>query len=284
MVAVMPVPITTESEERREIARRVVARLAARTDLRASLLAGSAALGISDEHSDIDLLNFYETLPDQAAFDAALREAGAELKGQISPPGPDAFIARYDADGIELQTGGELIAFFERRLDRIAAGDVDWIVAKVAMGLQEGIALYGDDLIARWKRRAAYPESLGRREVERNLGFFPIWRIDDHLAARDAELFRRQMLLEGGFRIVSVLSAINRLYFSTFQFKRARAHIEQMSLKPERLSERLDLIANAEPSVAAEELRRLVEETRAIVKTEMPDIETDVPWQPPIDE
>jgi len=248
------------------------------------LLAGSVALGISDEHSDIDLLNFYETLPDQAQFDAALREAGAELKGQISPPGPDGFVGRYEVEGIELQTGGELVAFIERRLDRIAAGDVDWIVAKAAIGLQEGMSLYGDDLIAKWKRRAAYPESLRRREVQRNLGFFPIWKIDDHLAARDAELFRRQMLLDGAYRVVSVLSALNRVYFSTFQFKRTGAHFEQMALKPERVSERLDRVANAEPSAAAEELRRLVEETRAIVKREMPDLEVDVPWQPPIDE
>jgi hypothetical protein len=261
----------------------VVERLAARTDLRASLLAGSAALGISDEHSDIDLLNFYETLPDRGQFDAAIREAGAELKGQIGPPVPEAFVARYDVEGIELQTGGELVSFNERRLDRIAAGDVDWIIAKAAMGLQEGMALYGDDLIAGWMRRAEYPDSLRRREVQKNLGFFPIWRIDDHLAARDAELFRRQMLLEGAFRLVSVLSALNRVYFSTFQFKRAGAHIQRLVLKPDRLALRLDLVANAEPPAAADELRQLVEETKAIVKAEMPDLEVDVAWQPPAD-
>jgi hypothetical protein len=271
------------SEERREIARRVVERLAARTDLRATLLAGSAALGISDEHSDIDLLNFYDALPDQAVFDAALREAGAELKGQISPPGPDGFVARYDVQGIELQTGGELISFLEQRLERISAGTVNWIDAKAAMGLQEGMALYGEDLIAEWKRRGAYPEAARRQEIEKNLGFFPLWRIDDHLAARDAELFRRQMLLEGAFRVVSVLSALNRLYFSTFQFKRANAHFDAMGVKPDRLAERLDVVANGEPSAAAEELRRLVEETRALVRLEMPDVEVEVPWQPPID-
>ena len=262
----------------------MVRHLAERTDLRATLLAGSAALGISDEHSDIDLLNFYETLPAQTDFDAAVSEAGAQLKGQISPPTAEGFVARYDIEGIELQTGGELISFLERRLDRIAAGDVDWIVAKAAMGLQEGIALYGDELIARWKLRAAYPESLRRREVEKNLGFFPIWRIDDHLAARDAELFRRQMLVEGAFRVVSVLSAVNRVYFSTFQFKRTAAHFDQLKAKPDRLSERIDAVANAAPSVAAEELRRLVEDTKAIVKREMPEIDVEAPWQPPIDQ
>jgi hypothetical protein len=261
----------------------VVERLAGRTDLRATLLAGSAALGISDEHSDIDLLNFYDALPDQAVFDAALREVGAVLKGQISPPGPEAFVARYDVQGIELQTGGELTSFIERRLDRISAGKVDWIDAKAAMGLQEGLALYGEDLIAEWKRRGAYPESLRRHEVEKNLGFFPVWRLDEHLAARDAELFRRQMLLDGAFRVVAVLSALNGLYFSTFQFKRAGTHFDAMPLKPVRLAERLDLVANGEPASAAEELHRLVEETKALVRREMPEVEVEVQWQPPID-
>jgi hypothetical protein len=244
------------------------------------LLAGSAAQGLSDEHSDIDLLNYYDELPDQAEFDRALSDLGAEPKGLISPPRPEGFGARYEIEGIELQTGGQLTSALEERLDRIATGDVDWVTAKVAMGLLEGLALHGEDLIAGWKQRATYPDSLRRREVERNLGFFPVWKIDEHLAARDAELFRRQMLLDGAFRVLYVLSAVNRVYFSTFQFKRAGAYLEQLGAKPDRLAERLDLVANAAPSAAAKELRRLVEETKAIVMAEMPDVGVDVPWQP----
>ena len=79
---------------------------------------------------------------------------------------------------------------------------------------------------------------------------------------------------------VAVLSAINRLYFTTFQFKRAGAHVERMSLKPERLKERLDRIANAAPSDASEELRTLVEDTKTIVAVEMPDVDVTVAWNP----
>jgi hypothetical protein len=268
-----------ETERRRAIARRVVGRLAARTELRASLLAGSAAQGISDEHSDIDLLNYYRELPDQAAFDASMRELGAEPVGAMSPADADGFATFYRIDGIQVQTGAELIASVERRLDRIAAGDVDWITAKVAMGLLEGVPLHGDELVRDWQDRARYPESLRRREVEANLGFFAVWGLDQHLAARDAELFRRQMLLDGAFRVLAVLSAVNRLYFTTFQFKRARAHIERMTARPERLAERLDRIANDAPSSAAEELRTLVDETKAIVRADMPDVDVDVPWR-----
>jgi predicted nucleotidyltransferase len=269
-----------ETEKRRAIARRIVDGLAARTDLRATLLAGSVAQGIADEHSDIDLLNYYEELPDQPTFDEVLREAGGERIGDLGDPRPEGFAVRYRVDGIEVQTGGQLISELDRRLDRIEAGDVDWITAKVAMGLLEGNPLHGDELIHQWQRRARYPEELRRREIDANLGWFPIWALDQHLASRDAELFRRQMLLEGAFKVVAVLSAVNRLYFTTFQFKRAGAHADQMNLKPDRLADRLDRVANAPPSEAADELRKLVGETKAIVSREMPEVDVDAPWQP----
>jgi len=271
---------TKESERRREIAERIVQGLAARTDLRAALLAGSVAQGTADEHSDVDLLNYYDELPDKKTFDEVLLEAGGERIGDIGDPRPGGFVVRHRFHGIEVQTGGQLISDLDRRLERIEAGDVDWITAKVAMGLLEGIPLQGDGLIREWQSRARYPEALRKREVEANLGWFPIWTVDQHLASRDAELFRRQMLLDGAFKVVAVLSAVNRLYFTTFQFKRAGAHVEQMKLKPVRLAERLDRVANAPPSQAADELRKLVEETKAIVRRELPDLDVDARWQP----
>jgi hypothetical protein len=212
-----------------------------------------------------------------------VRETGASVTGVIRPPGPDGFTSRYSIEGIELQTGGTPVASIEERLERIAEGEVDWVTAKVAMGFAEGVTLHGHDLIQRWKTRAAYSDALRRREVEENIRIFSIWRADAQLVARDAELFRRQMLLDGAFRVAAVRSAINRLYFSTFQFKRAAEHFVRMAIKPKNVSQRLDIVANAPPAVAAEELRRLVEETRDIVRKEMPEIDADAPWQPPQD-
>lgn len=272
--------MSSEADLRLLIARRIVDGLAVRTPLRATLLAGSVAAGIADEHSDIDLLHYYAALPEREGFDGVLRDLGGEPIGDISEPRREGFASRYRFDGIEVQTGGNLIASLEERLERIAAGDVDWITAKVAMGLIDGIPLFGDDLIREWQSRARYPESLRLREIESNLGWFPIWAIDDHLGARDAELFRRQMLLDGAFRVVAILSAVNRLYFTTFQFKRAGAHFDAMKVKPDHLAERIDKVANAAPSGAAEELRQLVEETQAIVKSEMTAVEVDRPWRP----
>jgi hypothetical protein len=53
-----------------------------------------------------------------------------------------------------------------------------------------------------------------------------------------------------------------------------------MKLKPDRLADRLDRVANAPPSEAADELRKLVDETKAIVRSELPDVDVEAPWQP----
>ena len=244
------------------------------------MLAGSAAVGTCDEHSDIDLLNYYDELPAPATFAELMRSLGAKPMGEIGEPTAEGFGGSFLMAGVVVQTGGETIAATEKRLERIAAADVDWITAKVAMGLLDGMPLGGERLVRNWQARAAYPEELRRREVETNLGLFPIWVLDEHLAARDAELFRRQMLLDGAFRVLAILSAINRLYFCDFQFKRARAHAAHMAVKPEHLAESLDLIASSHPSEAAAELGKLVHETKAIVRAEMPDVDVERPWSP----
>ncbi len=271
----------SEVRKRRDIAQRVVEHLVVSSDLKAALLTGSVAVGTADEHSDVDLLNYYDALPTPDEFTVWIEQAGGELMRNLGPPDADGFVAGYFIDGVQVQTGAQTTASIDRELKRIEAGDVDWTRAKLATGLLEGSPLQGAEIIEGWRRRATYPESLRRREVEANLGIFPIWAVDEQLAARDAELFRRQMLIEGAFRLLAVLSALNRLYFTTFQFKRAGAHIDHMKLKPDRLADRLDVVANGPPSVAAEELRTLSVETRAIVEAEMPDVDSGLSWQPP---
>lgn len=268
------------AERRRALARRVTEHLAAHTDLRATLLTGSVAQGTCDDSSDIDLLNYYEEPPLRADFDALLAELGARVTRELSPPDADEFLASYDLEGVELQTGAGRVATLEATLDRIAAGEVDWASAKVAMGLQEGVALHGADLFSAWQARIAYPEVLRRREVEANLGFFPIWALDGYLRTRDAALFQRQMLLDGAYRVVAILSALNGLYFSSFQFKRMSAHASRMALKPERLAERLTAIADAPAGAAGRELDALVAETKDLVRATLPDVDAGRAWRP----
>jgi hypothetical protein len=66
---------------------------------------------------------------------------------------------------------------------------------------------------------------------------------------------------------------LNRLYFTTFQFKKMRQFVGQMRVKPPRLADRLEALFEEAPAKAAESLETLVREVVALVEHGMPEID-----------
>ena len=100
------------------------------------------------------------------------------------------------------------------------------------------------------------------------------------MAARDAELWRLDVLLEAAFNLLGVLAGLNRLYVARFEFKRLRSLVAKMELAPPALADRLEELFRLPPHEAAQELGRLVEETRALVAAELPHVELPLPHPP----
>ncbi len=146
---------------------------------------------------------------------------------------------------------------------------------KAIMGLLDGVAVHGEDLIERWQARAAaYPEGLARATVEHHLRFFPLWLAAERWNGRDATIFYHQMLVETSLNLLGVLAGLNHLYYSTFQFKRLRRFVGKMRLAPERLADRLDVLFTLDPVSAGTALERLVDETVTLVEAHMPTVDT----------
>ncbi len=268
--------MTPESERLRELARRIVGAIGPPTSAAGALLAGSAGEGSADRFSDIDLILYYDRLPDQAEFRRLVEAEGAAHLLPIGQPGEDGFFDAYHLDGVQLQTGGATVAGVDRRIDEVLGGkDPGEPGTKAVMGLLHGLPLAGDELLGRWRERvAAYPDALAVRVVERYIAVFPYWRLVDHMAARDARLWEAQALLDGAFAVLGVLSGLNRVYFTTFQFKRMREHVASFSSAPARLAERLEALLELDRASAAEELRALFEETVSLVEAMMPEVDT----------
>lgn len=267
---------TAESLRLRELAGRITDALAAGTQPRAALLAGSAAEGHADRFSDIDLMLYYERLPDRTVFRSLLDRLGARGRPEPGQATPQSFVEAFSLDGVEVQAGASTMAGVERRLDAVlSAAEPGEPGTKVVMGLLSGLPLHGAEVIGRWRARAAaYPDALARAMVERHLRVFPYWTVHDHVAARDARLFEVQSLLQSAFDVLGMLSGLNRVYFTSFQFKRMREHVAALHATPARLAERLESLFELDRPAAAAELRRLVEETVALVERRMPDVDT----------
>jgi hypothetical protein len=275
------------TEHVRSLAGRVVEAALELGPLRAALLAGSGARGDADFFSDVDLLLYVDEQTPDDRLELLCKALGGTNLVPIAPP----HLVQFDVGGVAVQVGYTTVAELEEQLDQLLVRleDVHGPMQKLLSGLVEGRPLHGEELLARWRERAAaYPDELRRAGIEHHWKFFPLWWYDEPLAARDAELWRLDMLLEAAFNLLGVLAALNRVYFARFELKRLRALVAKLEHAPPDLADRLEGLVHLPPTAAAAELGRLVVETRDLVARELPDLELPLrrppgtraePWQ-----
>ena len=261
--------------------------------LKAAMVTGSAAKGLSDRYSDIDMTMYYaDELPDEDALNAIRVElGGSERRWLLGDRDTGSFAEAYELHGIEVQIGHTTIASWEKTIAFVQEKlDVESSAQKAMEGTLACKALYGAAYIERWQKQIGnYPAALGEAMVRKNLQFFAIWGLEPHFSTRDAPLWYYEILVETAQRLVAVLAGLNRLYFTTFQFKRQRRFIEQMAIKPSEFADRLESLFSAELQLALTQIEALVGETIGLIETHMPDIDTTAakhrlgwrhqPWQ-----
>src|SRR5262249_12418720 len=160
----------------------------------------------------------HDMLPYDSAFDAA-RDAvgGVEDAGVLAPPTDTEYPEVFTWQGVQCQVAHTTVSAWEADLRSVLERhDVESPVQKAISGLFEGVALHGDDLIARWRNEIVYPDGLALAMVERYWRFFPLWHVQKRLLVRDAPLWTRQILVESGFALLAVLAAVNRVWFTSF--------------------------------------------------------------------
>jgi hypothetical protein len=268
--------VTEASRYLRAMATRVAAVYVAQTAPCAILLTGSSAEGISDHFSDLDLIVYYEELPSPDQLAAARAAMQATDARALAGNETESFIEGYVLQGVECQVAHLTIAAWERDM-RAVLEDCEpaTLVEKAIIGLLDGVALHGSDLIARWQAHTAnYPEGLAQATVAHHLRFFPLWLSPEWWRERDATIFFHQMLVEACLNLLGVLAGLNHVYFSSFQFKRLHRFTGTLRLTPERLAERLDELFARDPVVAGMALECLVEETIALVEAHLPAVDT----------
>lgn len=277
------------------LAEQITAPYTALPTLRAAMITGSAAKGIADHYSDIDMTMYYDgALPSDAELDAIRTGLGGSARRWlIGDRSEGGFAEAYGLHDIEVQIGHTLIDTWEETIAHVhSAEDVGTTAQKALEGTLACRALFGAPLIERWQAQiAAFPPALGRAMVAENLRFFAVWGLEPHFSSRDATIWYHEIVVATAQKLVAVLAGLNGLYFTTFQFKRQKRFIDQMALKPTDFAARLDRLFAAEMHSALPEIEALVGETIALVETHMPEVDTSAakarlgwrvtPWQVP---
>ena len=245
-------------------------------EAKAAMVTGSTATGQVDFYSDVEMFIYYDELPSKEQLQLARQQNRGSEPIRIFDGYSDGHFGEfYFIDGIEFQIGNVTTAFWEQDMATILEKlEVTSHLQKALSGMLDCIPLYGEELISKWKRQIAdYPDALAQEMVAKHLNFFPIWALQEHLAARDTTLFQHQIRLEAGQNLLGVLAGLNRLYYSTFQFKRMKQFIEKMNIAPENLYMRLESLYHQEPLAAANQLKELVAETVELVELHLPEID-----------
>jgi hypothetical protein len=267
----------TATDYLKALASRLAATYASHPACRAIILTGSAAEGVSDFSSDLDLILYYEELPAQEELDAAReRNGGGERLWVMGDAAEGALFEGYPVGGVECQCGHVTLARWERDMAEVLVHHaVETPLHKAMDGLLHALPLHGEALVRGWQARiAAFPPELAEAMVRHYLSFFPLWSLQGRLGTRDAALWVVQELATTAYNLLGVLAGLNRRYFTTFQFKRLRRFADSLPIAPEHLAERLEGLVLIDPLAAGDRLAALVDETVSLVEQHMPQVDT----------
>jgi len=248
------------------------------TQPRAILLVGSAATGDADAYSDLDLILYYDELPQQQALTAARQQLGAE-RFRISGQDEDGYGERFYLSGVECQVAHLTVRRVEEGIAKLVVDlDLSDVRLKVMSGLFEGVAIHGEELIERWRTQARYGDELQREMIRKHWRFFPWWYFQERLTTRDATAWRHDVLVQSTYNIVGVLAALNRLFFSTLEFKRMSKFTSRLTIAPPNLGDRLEALFSSDERTSTAELEQLVRETKALIADRFPDLDLSIEW------
>lgn len=271
--------MTPASEYLIQLAHHIAQPYRALPTIRAAMVTGSAAKGLSDYYSDLDLTMYYaDELPSEEVLASIRGQHGAAARKWTlgDPASGTSFAEAYDVKGIEVQIGHTTIAAWEETMAEVLVKlNCEPPIQKALEGTLACQALYGKSYIQQWKEQiATYPPALAEAMVKKHLAFFPVWGLDHHFRTRDATIWYYQNLVEITHNLIGVLAGLNRLYFTTFQFKRMGRFVAQMAITPPNLATRLEALFQGEMAQVSVEVESLVAETVALVETYMPTIDT----------
>lgn len=200
------------------------------------VLTGSVSRGVADEVSDVEMLVVTsESLSQDDAYELA-RAAGLEGRDTWGAQGlPAKRVSGY----VEGQPFELIIwprTFAEEEFEALLGGKL----SSSADALAHGVSLRTSGLLADWQARLRdYPDELAAARIEDAAlpwgGFTPAGLLT---VIRPGErLSLLEWMFDGALRVLRIVYAVNRVWEPTT--KRLAARVEPLTVKPERLAERI---------------------------------------------
>jgi hypothetical protein len=260
------------------LAHQIAPAFTANPKVEACFVFGSAALGISDQYSDLELAFIWSQLPSNEELQSTAQSIG--VKGwEIEPYGEakQAWLEQFYLYDMKVEAGhwardtmDNIVTDVVERYD-VSQNGLLFEKQASASNLQRAVVMYGEEMIKDWQNRLSpYPEELVIAMVQKHLKFRPF--DGQHILTERLEI---PMLYENNCAIVrwllNLLFGLNRIYHPGFKW--TRYWVEEMSIKPSSFFARLERIFQSDAVSGTHELRQLVEEVFDLVERTLPQVD-----------
>jgi hypothetical protein len=263
------------SRWRLEVARYVADIVAKHPGVAAVMLGGSASRGNADAYSDIEIGVFWSEPPTEADRMAPIEPAGGVF-WELDPfdPRDSSWMEEWGLGGVKMDMRNLTVNGVETILqDVLENSDTGRLKQVLLSAIQYGIPLVNEPLVNVWKEKiAVYPRSLAEAAIREYLHLDEwCWWVE-LLASRGDITLVYSAFSECSHQILFMLMGLNRIYNPGFKW--LNRLIDEMTIKPEHLNERISAAFRAEPMTGLAILRDLMLETYHLVDTHMPEIDT----------
>lgn len=254
---------------RLDLARDLNEHLSPFAGIRAVVVAGSVARGWSDAYSDLEMILYWDMLPDPDTYAAIMAALRASFRYPPAHPGHDS---AWLIDGFPVDVWNLTVASAEATMDSVLIDhSVDLIANNVLDTIQACTPLAGNDLIEGWKQRVSvYPEPLTIRFLERYLAHFHLRHLA-FAARRDNPTAFYHTLSDIQCSLFLVLLALNGAWFPTYKW--LYQALGRMPVAPPGVGPRFRQMYRESPVAATDQLRDVLAETLTIVETTVPHLE-----------
>jgi hypothetical protein len=211
-----------------------------------AILSGSAARGVSDEDSDIEIVFYVETFPSRPVCHVWLQRIGAsDIVFETESSKEDQRWVSFVFREIWVEAGWQLLAAHEQRIDALARGAV---IAHgpltLAWIMHHAVSLRSVGLLHRWQQQlASYSEALAQKilaDATRYWYFPHLLAVRWALIRRGEHLALLERLYQDTRNMLRILFAINHQWEPDWKWLYEELH--RLTIKPERLLERIDAI------------------------------------------
>lgn len=245
-------------------------------NIKAVVVTGSVAKGYADYNSDIDTLIIYDKPFTKEEYDKIIEEAKSTGGDLYHGTPEEGFAVYYYIDGIKCDFGFGPYTETEKMINEMLdKPEVDLIKHLQILGFIESVALYGEEWVNEWKKKAKnYPPKLAVLLVNHFKKFHPEWVLQTMGVERDDVLFLYESFIEVLGNIFGILCGLNKMYHPG-KLKGAEYYINKMEIKPDNFIMRYDMLFKLEHSQAVRELYKLVRETLSLIEKYMPEVSTE---------